>query len=86
MGYYRKVMPRGGFLVTAILSRQMGGKTMKITQFLRETKGEMKQVTWPSRRHLVLYTVVVIIFSLALGYLLGAFDTLFQAGLRSLIY
>ncbi len=59
---------------------------MKITQFLRETKGEMKQVTWPSRRKLFIYTLVVIIFSLALGYLLGAFDTLFQAGLRSLMY
>ncbi|HRH25225.1 MAG TPA: preprotein translocase subunit SecE [Candidatus Paceibacterota bacterium] len=58
---------------------------MKITQFLKETKGEMKQVKWPSRRRLVVYTLVVIIFSLALGYLLGAFDTLFQAGLRSLI-
>lgn len=59
---------------------------MKFTKFLRETKGEMKQVTWPSRRHLVIYTVVVVIFSLILAYLLGAFDTLFQAGLRSLIY
>ena len=59
---------------------------MKITQFLRETKSEMKQVNWPSRRHMLIYTVVVIIFSLALGYLLGAFDTLFQAGLKSLIY
>ncbi len=58
---------------------------MKITQFLRETKGEMKQVSWPSRRHLAIYTVVVIIFSLAVGYMLGGFDTLFQAGLRSLI-
>ena len=58
---------------------------MKITQFLRETKGEMKQVSWPSRRHLIIYTLVVIIFSLAVGYMLGAFDTLFQAGLRSLI-
>lgn len=58
---------------------------MKITQFLRETKGEMKQVSWPSRRRLFIYTAVVIIFSVAVGYMLGAFDTLFQEGLRSLI-
>lgn len=58
---------------------------MKITQFLRETKGEMKQVTWPSRRHMLLYTAVVIIFSLALGYMLGAFDTILHAGLKGLI-
>jgi preprotein translocase subunit SecE len=59
---------------------------MKIKQFLKETKGEMKQVSWPSRRHIIIYTIVVIVFSLLLGYVLGAFDTLFQAGLKSLIY
>jgi preprotein translocase SecE subunit len=59
---------------------------MKITQFLKETKGEMKQVTWPSRRHMFIYTLVVIVFSLALGYLLSAFDNLLQLGLKSLIY
>ncbi len=59
---------------------------MKIKQFLKETKGEMKQVKWPSRRHLIIYTIVVVVFSLVLGYVLGAFDTLFQAGLKSLIY
>jgi preprotein translocase SecE subunit len=59
---------------------------MKITQFLKETKGEMKQVTWPSRRHMFIYTLVVIVFSLALGYLLGAFDTILQAALKSLVY
>lgn len=58
---------------------------MKFIQFLRETKGEMSQVTWPKRKHLFLYTAVVIIFSLVLGYVLGGFDTLFHAGLRSLI-
>jgi preprotein translocase SecE subunit len=85
MGYYLKVMPSGAFFSNRNLSRQYGGNIMKITQFLRETKGEMKQVTWPSRRHLFLYTAVVIIFSLILGYMLGAFDTILHAGLRSLV-
>lgn len=58
---------------------------MAITQFFRETKSEMKQVTWPKRRHLIIYTVVVIVFSLGLAYVLGAFDTVLQAGLRSII-
>ena len=74
------------FFSNSNLPRQIGGKNMKFIKFLKETKGEMKQVTWPSRRHLILYTVVVIIFSIGLGYLLGAFDTLFHAGLRSLLY
>jgi preprotein translocase SecE subunit len=58
---------------------------MKVTQFLQETRGELKQVSWSSRRRIVIYTVVVIIFSLVVGYVLGAFDALFETGLRALI-
>ena len=57
----------------------------QITQFLRDTKSEMKQVKWPSRRRLIIYTVVVIIFSLGLGYVLGAFDALFRYILQILV-
>lgn len=57
----------------------------KITHFFRETKGEMRQVKWPKRRHLILYTVVVVLFSLILGYVLGAFDSLFQLALRAIL-
>jgi preprotein translocase SecE subunit len=77
------VMPSGAFFSNRIYYKKVN---MKITQFLKETKGEMKQVTWPSRRHMFIYTLVVIVFSLALGYLLGAFDTLLKAALKSLIY
>ena len=59
---------------------------MSITQFLRETKAEMRQVVWPSRTKAIVYALVVIIFSVALGYFLGAFDALFQGGLRSVLY
>ncbi len=58
---------------------------MSITQFLRETKSEMRQVVWPSRTKAIVYALVVIIFSIALGYLLGGFDTIFQAGLRTIL-
>ena len=56
-----------------------------IKQFLQETKSELKQVHWTKRRRLILYTVIVIVFSLGLGYVLGAFDSLFQFALRSII-
>lgn len=57
----------------------------KAGQFLRETRAEMKHVTWPTRRRALLYALVVIIFSAALGYLLFGFDILFQTGLRSIL-
>lgn len=58
----------------------------KITTFLRGTKTEMKYVQWPTKRRAVIYAVSVILFSVVLGYALGGFDTLLQAGLQKILY
>jgi preprotein translocase subunit SecE len=57
----------------------------KLGQFLRETRAEMKHVTWPTRHRAMIYALVVIIFSVVLGYLLFGFDALFQTALRSIL-
>jgi preprotein translocase SecE subunit len=46
----------------------------------------MKQVKWPSRKRAVIYALVVIVFSAGLGYLLGAFDSLFKLILERTLY
>ncbi len=58
---------------------------MKITEYLNETRVEMKHVVWPSRKQTVVFTVVVIVISLAVAYSLGAFDSLFTSGLQKII-
>jgi preprotein translocase SecE subunit len=58
---------------------------MSITTFLRETSQEMKHVVWPSRKRAVIYALVVILFSVALGYMLGGFDLLFKFIVGSII-
>ncbi len=60
-------------------------KDMNIKKFWLSTVTEMKQVTWPTRSRVIVFTVVVIIVSLLIGYLLGAFDALFGLGLKTLI-
>jgi preprotein translocase subunit SecE len=52
---------------------------MSIATFLKETRTEMKHVVWPSRRRTVAYTLIIIVLSLVLGYLLNGFDVLFRA-------
>lgn len=49
-----------------------------IAQFLREVQVEMKKVSWPDRRQLVNYTLIVLGMSLFLAILLGALDGVFQ--------
>ncbi len=49
---------------------------MKITNFFVEVKNELVKVVWPSKMDTLKYTVTVIVFSLLVAALLGAFDYL----------
>ena len=57
----------------------------KITEYLKETKSELKHVIWPSRNQTILYTLIVIILSVVTAYYLGVFDFLFSRGLEKLV-
>lgn len=58
---------------------------MSIATFLKETRSELKHVVWPSRARTIAYTVIIIVLSLVLGYLLNGFDLGFRALLGHLI-
>ena len=45
-------------------------------EFLRQVKTELGKVVWPSRNDTVRYTLSVIVFSLVVALILGAFDYL----------
>ncbi len=54
---------------------------MRVINYIKDVKGEMKHVAWPTRRQVVVFTTIVIVISLATAYFLGAFDFLFTRGL-----
>jgi preprotein translocase subunit SecE len=57
----------------------------KIGEYLNETKGELKHVTWPTRNQAILFTVIVVVFSIVVAFFLGAFDYIFTLGLKLFI-
>jgi len=57
----------------------------KITEYLKETKTELKHVIWPSRRQTLYYTLIVIVLSVVVAYYLGFFDSIFEKGLHKII-
>ena len=57
----------------------------KVTQYLKDTKTELKHVIWPNRRQTFYFTLIVIILSVAIAYYLGVFDFIFSAGLGKII-
>jgi len=58
---------------------------MRIGEYIKETRAELKHVSWPTRRQATVFTVVVIVISLVTAAYLGAFDYVFTALLKLVI-
>lgn len=56
-----------------------------IINYLRETRGELKHVSWPTAGQTYVYTILVIVISLATALYLGFFDHLFSMLLERFI-
>ena len=50
------------------------GKMAALKTFIREAKAELKKVTWPTRRQIWYWTVIVIVFTLCVSLYLGLID------------
>lgn len=60
------------------------GFIKKITRFLKEVKSEMKKVTWPNRKELTSYTVIVIVSVFIVAGIIWILDSAFT-GILGLI-
>ena len=63
----------------AAIKRGDGGNSIlknivKLKQFLRESKVELKKVKWPTRKELIASTSVVIVFTIIISLFLGLMD------------
>lgn len=54
---------------------------MSFLQYLKDTRGELNHVAWPTRMQTVVYTIIVILLSLFVAAYLGFFDYVFTTGL-----
>lgn len=57
----------------------------KIARFFRNVVHELRRVTWPNRKALLTYTVVVIVTITIFGILLGLYDFVFLQLVKLLV-
>lgn len=62
-----------------------GPSESKIRRFVRETRSELRKVTWPTREQATRLTGIVIAFSAAVGLLMGGVDFVFSWFIQTLI-
>jgi preprotein translocase subunit SecE len=52
----------------------------RLALFIRQVVVELRKVIWPTRKELIAYTTVVIVFVLFMAGLIAAFDYVFTKG------
>jgi preprotein translocase subunit SecE len=64
---------------------QVKEKENKLIAYLRESRHELKKVTWPTKKETLKYTSVVFGISIFVAILLGGLDMLFSALLKLIL-
>lgn len=57
----------------------------RLINYIRDTRGEFKYVSWPTRQQSIVFTVVVIVVSILVAFFLGFFDYIFSLMLQKFI-
>jgi preprotein translocase subunit SecE len=57
--------------------RTSGGPLARLSRFVREVIAELSKVIWPTRKELVTYTIVVIVFVSVMTALVAGMDIAF---------
>lgn len=58
---------------------------MGFIDYLRDTRGELRHVTWPTKQQAVGYTMIVLLVSVGTGLFLGLLDFLFKEGISRIL-
>ena len=61
------------------------GTPRALGQFIRESRDELKKVSWPTRAQTIRYTIIVIVACIAVGMLIGGVDYLLTLLLEKII-
>ncbi|MBI4121086.1 MAG: preprotein translocase subunit SecE [Parcubacteria group bacterium] len=57
----------------------------KIINYLKETKMEMRHVSWPTKKQVTYFTILIIVISLLTAAFLGLFDVALTWLLETLV-
>ena len=55
----------------------------RFTQYLLDTRGELRHVAWPTRMQTIVYSILVAVLSIGIALYLGLFDFIFTGGLKT---
>ena len=57
----------------------------RFINYIKDTRSELKHVSWPTKKQSIWFTIVVVVVSLLTAFFLGFIDFIFSLGLDELI-
>jgi len=57
----------------------------RLINYIKDTRAELKHVSWPTRKQAILFTIVVIVISILAAVYLGFFDYILSLILQKFI-
>ena len=60
--------------------RAQGNVFSRLALFIRQVIAELRKVIWPTRKELIAYTTVVVVFVVVMAAIIAAYDYVFTKG------
>ncbi len=66
-------------------SKKSGGQSNALFRYFRETRGELRKVTWPTREESQRLTAIVLGVTAVMALFLGLLDLIFSNAIQELV-
>jgi preprotein translocase subunit SecE len=66
-------------------AEKKSGEPNAVTRYIRQTRGELRKVTWPTRAESQRLTAIVIGVTIAMSIFLGLLDFVFSHAIRTMV-
>lgn len=66
-------------------TKKSGDQSNALVRYFRETRGELRKVTWPTREESQRLTAIVLGVTAVMALFLGLLDLIFSNGVESLV-
>jgi preprotein translocase SecE subunit len=58
---------------------------MGLGQYIKDTRGELRHVAWPTQSQTIIFTVLVVVLSVFVSLYLGLFDYIFTGAIKRIV-
>jgi preprotein translocase subunit SecE len=66
-------------------AKKTGNQPNPISKYIKETRGELRKVTWPTREESQRLTAIVLGVTVVMAVFLGMLDFVFSRGVQALV-